>query len=234
MIMRECQTTFGKSKLLRRYTSIIAGLTLCLVMGATSVGCGGSNRTTIDGYEVGTFSNKRIFLVLPEADEVAFENIEAFASSRGIASIAAPERFASELATRFPSALDGRCDSNTVLSYRSQPVGLTNPMQPSIDFAGASSNWDWSKISRAGAEGAIDFLVVLGDLTVGSDLPETADGRGTERIAATVHLISIAEGKELDRREILVEIEDPRMPRDSYTHLAKAVAGALPFINSDR
>ena len=205
-----------------------------LAASAVLAGCSGSNRTSIDGKELWQFTGARLFLMLPTAEALRFENPKEFAWSRGTSEVAIASKFAAELHSKLTVALDSRLDSNSILDFSAQSVGLTNRMTSDVDFSGHESGWNWEKITRVGQLGSIDYLIVLRNVVIGNDKPDEPNLRGTERVSAQVLLVSIAESKVLDSQIASVEIEDPRKPNDTFLSLARAVAGSLPFQNSDK
>lgn len=213
----------------------IVGSLFALTLGSSVfLGCGGANRTTIDGLDPSTLPGKRIFVLLPSADGISISSPGDFAWSRGIAELNAANRFESELRTEFVTMLDARTDSNTILDYGAQPVGLTMPMKPDDDFSGDVGSWNWTRIEEASRNGGIDYLVIVSGVAVSNDPPETEEARGDERVSARVRLLAPATRQLLDDRIVEIEVEDPRVPRDTHVALARAVSGALPFENRDR
>ena len=206
-----------------------AAVVVCTSMFLSS--CGGSNRSSVSGYTDAELNSKRIFVLLPEEGEYRLTDSAAFAWSRGIGEGGVSGRIYSEFRTNLPNQLDYRYDSNTVHNYVAQSVGATNPLDAEADFEGDPSGWDWAKIDAAMKVGAIDYLLVLSDVTVANNNPGLRADRGRETVTVTVSLIDLPNRRLVLRENVSASVDDPRIPSDTYVILARQIAEELPFFN---
>ena len=194
-------------------------------------GCGGSSRSSVEGYEDAQLSGKRVFVLMPQEGEYALTSPANFAWSRGIGEAGADGRVSSEFRTNFASQLDARYDSNTVHNYATQSVGSTHPLSAEVDFRGEPSTWDWSRIDAARKAAAIDFLLVLTDVTIANSKSTNGGDRGREQVTARARLLDMATKGQLVDQVIEISVSDPRQPIDTYVLLARKLAQKLPFMN---
>ncbi len=202
-----------------------------LIFSATIFGGCGSSRSKVEGYDDAQLSGKRVFVLLPDEGDYMVTSPSSFAWSRGIGEAGVPGRISSEFRTMFASALDARYDSNTVHNYATQSVGSTNPLHSGTDFQGAAESWDWSKLDVVRKNAAIDFMIVVNEVTINNSSPENGGDRGEERVSARARLIDMAKRKVLVEEQVAVSVDDPRQPRDTYVLLARELARKLPFLN---
>lgn len=208
--------------------SLLTGFFL-LLTAVLVTGCG-SGRISIDGYDDSVLSHKRVFLLLPSQNDLNIVDADAFAYSRGIAELAAPERLMGELKANLSPSLDALLDSNTVLEYSSQTVGATVPLLPKNDFKSDNpSSWNWDKIRQAAKTGNIDYLVVIREVTMANEKPADDLGRGKERIILSIMLVDPLNEKQLTYNEVEAQLKDPRRPIDTYQRIADAMTKKLPF-----
>lgn len=205
-------------------------LAACMfVMTVLLAGCS-SGRISVEGYDDSALNHKRVFLLLPQKEDLDIVDPAAFAYSRGIGEIAAPERLMRELSSDLPPALDALLDSNTVLDYSSQTVGATIPLQVKTDFrSDAPTSWNWDKIREATKAGNIDYLVVVRKVEMLNKKPERDIARGPERITLTFVLIDPIQEKQMTMSEVDAQLTDPRRPVDTYKKIAEAMTKKLPF-----
>ena len=206
-------------------SGIVAGF---LIAGSIWGGCG-SSRTSVEGYTDATLTDKRLFVLTPKEGEFGITNSEAFAASRGIAPLNVQSRLDNELQTQFRDWLDNTLDSNLVVMYRAQPVGAVYPLEGKSGFSGTEGGWDWGKIDAARKEGAIDFLLVLENVSVDNTMPTEKGGRGKETMNVDFLLIDPAKKSVMTRNRVSVTVKDPREIRDTYIKLARELASKMPF-----
>lgn len=190
-------------------------------------GCGSSTRTTIEGYSDAQLNGRRVFVLLPSASDVRFSNAELFGTSRGVAGASASETLEGELRTVLVSAIQNRLDSNTVLNYAEQAVAGIVPLDATSDFT-VTGPTSWANVKRAGQEGAIDYLIVLRDVSV-TNTPGS-DPRGDEAVAASYALLDVKSQKLMTSGTIGVDIGAPRTPSATHDRLAAELTAKLPFV----
>jgi hypothetical protein len=203
-----------------------AGVVGAAVMALIAVGCGSSSRTAVSGYTDQMLNGKRIFVLLPKGEELLMNNSEAYASSRGVAQAGAREMLYGELRSELLTAFDHRFDSNTILSYHDQPVGAMVALSSTDDFNnGVPKSWD--RITEAGRNGNIDYLLVLNHFSMSNT--KSASGLGPETAETDFALLDVMEKKVMTTGSASVSLDDPRQPSQTYKQLAEAISRKLPF-----
>jgi hypothetical protein len=172
-------------------------------------------------------NGKRVLVLVPDAADVSLTNPAAYAYARGGVADAAGEQLNNDLNTRIASSLGSYLDSNTVLSYKNQPVGGIIPLSAKTDFTQTDAV-DWDKVKRAGREGNVDYLVVLRSMQI-DNTASTSGGRGGEAIKAHYILIDAQRGKTMTNGDVSVNVKEMNGPADSYQQLARELSSRLPF-----
>jgi hypothetical protein len=202
-------------------------LSLILLASTLFAACSSTTtRTSVEGYNDAALNRKRVFLLLPTGSEITFTNADQFGSSRGVAGASAAETFEGELRTVLVTALQDRLDSNTILNYAEQSAAGIVPLSATTDF-NAEGPIAWETIRRARQEAAMDYLVVLRDVTVRNTAG--SDARGSEAVTATYMLIDPGAKKVMSKGTVSVDVGAPRTPAMTHEQLAAELTGNLPF-----
>jgi hypothetical protein len=203
---------------------------LCLMLLCSTLftACSSSgSRTTVQGYSDASLNRKRVFVLLPSASEITFTDAAQFGASRGVAAASAGETFDAELRTVLINSLQDRLDSNTIFNYADQAVAGLVPLSAVRDFT-ATGPVSWDNVRKARQEGAIDYLIVLRDVTVGNTAG--SDARGNETVTTTYSLLDPSERKVMSSGTLSVDVSSPRTPPMTSERLAAALTSRLPFV----
>ncbi|MEO5930202.1 MAG: hypothetical protein ABIR47_09740 [Candidatus Kapaibacterium sp.] len=200
----------------------VAIVSLALALG----GCPSHKRITLEGYNEGMLAGKRVAVIVPASADLVLADPAAYASSRGIDGGEAAAHLATEFPVNMTHTLGEQFDSNTVVSYKDQPVaGIVN-LNATSSFAGGMPK-SWDDVKRAGREGLMDYMIVLNNVTMRNSTSSAA--RGKEGVDADYILIDSQRGKVMTSGHISLSQEDVQTPMSTYQRLANQLAEKLPF-----
>ncbi|MCE2502664.1 MAG: hypothetical protein J4G05_01195 [Chlorobi bacterium] len=206
-----------------------SGIITSLILGSLFLSGCGSSRITLEGYDDALLNGKRVFLLTPSEGDYIFTSIDGFTYSRGIASITAQTRIDNEFQSRLRDRLNVTFDSNLVVNYRTQPVGVIHPLNAVTDFFAHPSSWDWTKLEAAGKEGVIDYLIVLRSVTMKNYKPKGDGAMGKEEVDADFVLIDLTRRSVMTQNNVAISVDDPRRIADTYIKLSEKLASKMPF-----
>ena len=201
-------------------------LGLLLMTASIVAACGSPKQATIEGYSSQNLNRTRVVVLLPTAGELTFADAERFGASRGVAGASAAETFDSELRTMLIGEIQGRLDSNNVMSYVDMPAAGIVPLSATRDFT-ATGPASWETIKKAGQEGAIDYLLVVRDIRVGNTAG--ADPRGDESVTAAFSLLDVRRQAVMTSGTISASVSAPRTAAATHERIAAELTGKLPF-----